>query len=312
MTKRFLSLFFLLSFAGCISNKPIREINFTEFLSYAYENEDSTSIILCDFRQFYHLTKDHFWRRVIKDKKGCLFYTDVSLLENRDALYILKPIKTPVLLSFSPEGDILSIQYQGSTNLQQEHNRRTIKLLLHGFYELKHQQLSESTLYSLSRLARTDKDLYAANLLAENYNNIGIIDSVYYYNQLMVEEYEKSPEIMFDILYVKALKNIKDTIPHLVIEKQIMDLRDFPINQDTTVIFKVKNYGERPFLIYDVRTTCSCIRLRYPHIIKANHADTLFMDYHASADSGAFEQSAFINSSVYGNKFKLTIKGNKR
>ena len=90
---------------------------------------------------------------------------------------------------------------------------------------------------------------------------------------------------------------------------QELDFGSFPKEEQRTGEILFKNVGEKPFMIYDVVTSCGCTKVNYPKT-PTPPGGTLKFNITYDADKlGYFNKSLKVYGNMEGSPIKLVVKG---
>lgn len=93
------------------------------------------------------------------------------------------------------------------------------------------------------------------------------------------------------------------------VENIIREVGKIPRNKQIEVSFKIKNIGDNPLVIYDVKADCYCTVPDWNHKpINPNHDDFVRLVYSAE-NSGFFQKKAVISSNNKTGNIILVIRG---
>lgn len=93
---------------------------------------------------------------------------------------------------------------------------------------------------------------------------------------------------------------------------QELDFGSFPKEETKTGEILLKNTGDKPFVIYDVVTSCGCTKVDYPKQ-PAMPGDILKLTITYDADkSGRFNKSLKVYGNMQGSPIRLFVSGETR
>ena len=295
-------LFFCFVYVCCVRKANLKEITLYEFSELA--SKDSLSILLCDFRQYNHLYKNKQTAAIMRHTDERTYYIDVSLPCNREIQFINRFSQFPVLVSMDTNFVVYRIiDYDGVHNVDQS-SEILNSIFLKGYCSL----LTTPDSLLFQRLIADSSlvdNFYCNTLLARYYDKKHRLDSAKSKWDRAALLYEQNPERETESLYIDTMRNVDDTLSHIVSSSRVLNVGLVPSGSTITHYFTISNYGVRPFILYRVRPSCSCVKVKYPRIIEPGHMDTLTVDFLAGEEKGPFKQSININS----NTILFTING---
>lgn len=296
----------MLSGYGCCQKARPNEINLQEFIELSQSNIDTISFLLCDYRQYNHLYNNKQWGTVYQAIGRNSKYLDISLPYNREVQYINCFEHLPVVVSTDNNGIHKIVDCSGT------HNVDKAKELLNAVFLKCYHSLSstpDSILFSrIINDTSLSTNFYCRTLLARYYEKTHRNDSAQREWERAAILYEYNPDKITEPLYIEAMRKINDTLPHILITPRLIDIGTIPAESKVNRIVTISNYGKRPYILYNVRPTCSCVKVTYSRIIKPNTKDTMVVSYLADKEPGPFEQRININSKHN----IITIKGIKK
>lgn len=113
--------------------------------------------------------------------------------------------------------------------------------------------------------------------------------------------------------YLKLLTGKEQEMPAVMtkveLSTQELDFGTFPKEEQRTGEILFKNVGDKPFVIYDVVSSCGCTKVDYPKT-PIPPGDTLKFTIAYNADrSGHFNKNLKVYGNTEGSPLKFTIKG---
>lgn len=114
-------------------------------------------------------------------------------------------------------------------------------------------------------------------------------------------------------LYLKTLKGkeTKSSQPFTQVEisTKEMDFGTFSKDEEQKGEILFRNIGDKPFVIYDIVTSCGCTKVEYPNK-PAMPGETLKVSVTYEADKlGYFRKSLRVNGKMKKSPMKLYVKG---
>ena len=90
---------------------------------------------------------------------------------------------------------------------------------------------------------------------------------------------------------------------------QVLDFGTFPKEETKTGEILFKNTGDKPFVIYDVVTSCGCTKVDYPKTpVRPGETLKLAITYEADKP-GFFNKSLKVYGNMKGSPVKLVVRG---
>ncbi len=108
---------------------------------------------------------------------------------------------------------------------------------------------------------------------------------------------------------VDMTNNKADIDKYLQLEKEEFELGDIPLGETRKLSVKVKNITEKPLVILDIMTSCSCTKVSWSKKpIPAQSGDELELSFIAETE-GVFFKKVAIRHSEAQKPVSFTIKG---
>lgn len=298
----FLSLPFLYSCIGhhYKNSNSIQEKTLVESIEQAKEDGKRTFILLCGYRSFYSIRQNNTWINFCKQNIDCSFvYTDISLAANSYIRYLFEFESLPALLSISPQGLIEGIHYwENNAGIVHDVLFAPSEQARYMLLTLAAEALRKEDYAVFSQLIEqvTQEDSFFSNyLLAQYYHVTENTTSCQYYCQKAIANYSKCPDNHFEPLLAQ-LYNLKDANDlSVLIHPRFIDLGSIPLNTVKETSFTISNFGKEPIFLYQVSTSCSCISLQYPTVIKSGHTASVDLSYAADDTVGDIRQSIYLH-----------------
>ncbi|MBO7603284.1 MAG: DUF1573 domain-containing protein [Bacteroidales bacterium] len=310
-----LSIIIAASFIACTRSAQLlpQEITLKNFADQYLSLNDSSSVLVCDFRQYNKIVKKKAWGFVLKKRKADRFYyIDISLPSNRELQYIFSFVRLPSVLRLDSEGNINCIEDAEGVHLLERSRSSCYISMIRAFFSLESDEPDPLLIQSLSDNADMEDNFYVNTLLARAYDKLHREELANEYWRKATSVFESNPDFILKRLYIEAMKRLNDTLTHVVISPTDISLGEVSMESECNVIISVSNYGRRPFLLTDVIPSCSCVHISHPRIVKAGSTDTMVVKYKSNGEIGPFEQSIRINPAIYGNKYRIHIKGTQK
>lgn len=290
-----------------------KEITMKSFADQSLYLNDSTSVLVCDFRQYNKIVKNKAWGFVLKERKaGPFYYMDISLPSNRELQYIFSFDRLPSVLRLDSDGNINCIEDAEGIHLLERSKSSYYMSMIRAFLSMESDEPDTLLIPSLSDSTDVDSNFYVNTLLARVYDKLHRKELSDEYWRKATSIFESNPDFIVKRLYIEAMNKLNDTLSHVVISPTDINLGEVSMESECKVIIMVSNYGRRPFLLTDVIPSCSCVHISHPRIVKAGRSDTLVVKYKSNGEIGPFEQSIRINPAIYGNKYLIHIKGTQQ
>lgn len=290
-----------------------QETTVKEFTELSSDLKDSTSILICDFRQYNRILKRKEWDFVHHGRKEDRFYyIDISLPANRELQYIFTFNRLPSVLSLDAKGNIVYIEDADGIHQVDSCKSNYYTSILRAYLSLSSTAPDADLIDKLVKNKDLKSNPYANILLARAYDKLCKNDIAEGYWHKAASIYESSPDEILERLYIDALRRLNDTLCHIVFNPTNIVLDDVRIGSEQEVKIQVTNYGNRPFLFTEVIPSCSCVRVSYPRIVRAGTSDTLTVKYLPDGPQGPIDHRVRINPSVYKNKYIINIKGTQQ
>ena len=289
------------------------EISLRELFKTIDNNNDSIAVLFCDFRQYYKMAQ--LPSNTFTDKwqnNNIYFYSDISLPENREAQNIFCFDHLPAIVHFDKDGSVSSIDYCMYEHAMSEREKNYCSTILRGYLSLCSESPDNSLFNRIINDTTSVDNIYVNTLIARYYDSLDQpqIDDRYW--QRAVSIFENNPDEIVEHLYISSLQRLNDTLFHIIAKPTCIVLEDFPIQSDTITNIILSNYGNRVFVLSDIRTSCSCVKVQSPRLILPGNSDTLKIHYFANNEPGSFEQVVRINPLFNKKNINITINGTKK
>lgn len=296
---------------SCSKHRLPTEVSLQDAFSLAAEKKDTIVLLVCDYRQYYQLWKNPRYRFIRKHMhKGTLLYTDISLPNNRTAQYIYEYKSMPAIMKITPDGYVYHIEYESGVDTIDQNVSAFMKLLLDGVIEITREEPRSEVFKCIERNTSLTDNILANYLLSEYFDKISEYDRSIKHRNHLLRAFENNPDRITEQLYIQTLKELNDSLPHITLNPASFSFSDFPSSSDTTVSVLVRNYGVHPFVMTDVRVSCSCLKVEYPRVIENGKIGTLSITLSSGEEKKEFEQEVVIGRALYGKSFVVSLKGN--
>ena len=152
----------------------------------------------------------------------------------------------------------------------------------------------------LNRLNRFPSDMTFQTLLLNKENKVVAIGSPVLN--------PKIKDLYLEIITGKK-KDADKSVTTVSMDRPEKDFGNIPLNEKREHVFKLVNTGNKPLVVYDVVTSCSCTKAEYS-MEPVRPGDTLDLKvvYHAE-DKGRFRKSLRVYCNVEDSPLNLTVLG---
>ena len=302
---------FVLAICSCSCYELPSEVSVQKAFTLAIERQDTIKLLVCDYRQYYQIGKKpkyNYIRKYLRNSAD-LLYSDISLPKNRVAQYVYQFKSLPAIMTVTPVGGVASIEYESGVDTIMQIESDLMRMLFEGASELSMDEPCPEVFSHIESHESLKDNIFANYLLSKYYAGISDEKGVVYREHL-IRTFEKAPYRIMESLYLEAMKESEDTLAHIALLPSVFLFPDIPTNSDTTVAVVIRNYGDRPFVMTDVRVSCSCLKTRYPRVVEGGNADTLYISFSSGMEKAEFEQDVVIGRALYGMKYVVSLKGN--
>ena len=289
-----------LSINCCDDSHLPTEKNFHEVYNYSKNGASTIGVLICDYRQFNSIARNTSkWRSFFNTFEGDeLFYTDISLPDNRELQYLLAFDTLPAIITISPGGSFDSIKYPSHIHYFSSEQQNSIRYALDVFFSLQDNNPDTTAFKYLSQNSLSKDSFYTHTLISRYYESLDIKDSAIFYNNRALHLYEEFPCPITEQLYVNALNSVGDSLSHIIISPSIISLDVTSEHIDTTFTITAKNFSKRDFIIFDIIPSCSCLTVNFPRIIKPGASGLIELQYKHDGAIESFRHKLWLNTSI--------------
>ena len=152
----------------------------------------------------------------------------------------------------------------------------------------------------LNRLNRFPSDMTFQTLLLDKENKVVAIGSPVLN--------PKIKDLYLEIITGKK-KDADKSVTTVSMDRPEKDFGNIPLNEKREHVFKLVNTGNKPLVVYDVVTSCSCTKAEYS-MEPVRPGDTLYLKviYNAE-DKGRFRKNLTVYCNAEDSPLKLTVVG---
>lgn len=248
-SKSLIAVLFIASLSVACSNGLAdlpTELSLTDFADRSVELKDSTSVLICDFRQFNKIVKNKRWEFVLKGRRSNRFYyLDISLPANRELQYIFTFDRLPAVLGLDAEGNINYIEDSEGIRKLEKSKSDYYTGLIKVFLTTTSPNPDILLIKEMENESGLRDSFYVNTLLARAYDKIGRKERADELWRNATSIYERHPDFILERLYIDAMQRLNDTLSHVVITPMDVILENVKTGSETETRIVVSNYGKK-------------------------------------------------------------------